>query len=93
MWAVLVLGSGCESGPRIQSNPGVNPTTTTTATATATCLDPLQGSRYRMCGGLAAMASDSPSSGRWVTGAVDSSLPNVTGTQYRLQGGSFHAQD
>jgi hypothetical protein len=86
---LLLLLGGCElGGPRINAKPG---TVEATSALPNPCLDPLQGSQYQVCGRLSTTGVDPPTTGRWVVGSVDASQADVSGKEYRLVGGTFHA--
>jgi len=54
------------------------------------CPDPLQGSRYSVCGRLSSSGFSNASGGKRVLATVDSAHEK-TSSRYTLQGGTFHA--
>ena len=54
------------------------------------CPDPLQGSRYSLCGKLSSSGFGGGAGGKRVLATVDSAHEQ-TSSRYTLQGGSFHA--
>lgn len=55
------------------------------------CADPLQGSRYSLCGSLTSSGLAEPSGDKAVAGTAGAVHGRTRGSKYSLQRGTFHA--